>query len=39
MGSLSETRNAWANKKRDSLWIASPVEEEKLRRSRECTQG
>lgn len=31
--------NKCADKSRESLWIASPVEEEKIRRSRECTQS
>ena len=39
MGIPSEMRNTWLNKRRESLWITSPVEEEKIRRSRECTRG
>ncbi|KAL3498528.1 hypothetical protein ACH5RR_041260 [Cinchona calisaya] len=31
-------RNICADKRRESLWIASPFEEEKIHRSRECTQ-
>ncbi|XP_027081951.1 early nodulin-93 [Coffea eugenioides] len=38
MGIPSEMRNTWLNKRRESLWITSPAEEEKIRRSRECTR-
>ncbi|KAL3500627.1 hypothetical protein ACH5RR_039720 [Cinchona calisaya] len=38
MGNGSETSIARMNKRRESLWIASPVEDDKIRRSRECTQ-
>ncbi|CAI9093589.1 OLC1v1029130C1 [Oldenlandia corymbosa var. corymbosa] len=39
MGSSCWLRNAWADKqKTESFWIASPLEEERIRRSRECTQ-
>ncbi|KAI5669172.1 hypothetical protein M9H77_19025 [Catharanthus roseus] len=38
MGIPSDLRNTWANKRKESLWIASPYEEAKMRRSKECTQ-
>ncbi|CAA3025007.1 early nodulin-93-like [Olea europaea subsp. europaea] len=37
MGIPSELRDAWTNRNR-SLLIASPIEDEKILRSRQCTQ-
>ncbi|CAI9755661.1 unnamed protein product [Fraxinus pennsylvanica] len=37
MGIPSELRDAWANRNK-SLLIASPIEDERILRSRQCTQ-